>query len=86
VKKYKREVRVGDVVIGGNNNPIRVQSMTKTDTRDVDATVNQILQLEEYGCEIVRVAVKDSEAATKIADIKNQSIYLLLQIFILTRD
>jgi len=74
VKKYKKEVRIGDVVIGGNN-PIKVQSMTKTDTRDVDATVNQILQLEEYGCEIVRVAVKDSEAATKIADIKKSNPY-----------
>lgn len=76
MKKYKKEVRIGDVVIGGNN-PIKVQSMTKTDTRDVDATVNQILQLEEYGCEIVRVAVKDSEAATKITDIK-KSIHIPL--------
>ena len=77
MKKYKKEVRIGDVVIGGNNSPIRVQSMTKTDTRDVDATVNQILQLEEYGCEIVRVAVKDLEAATKIKDIKS-SIHIPL--------
>jgi len=82
VKKYKKEVRIGNVVIGGNN-PVRVQSMTKTDTRNVEDTVKQILQLEEHGCEIVRVAVKDAEAATKIADIKNQFIYHSLQISIL---
>jgi len=76
VKKYKKEVRIGNVVIGGNN-PVRVQSMTKTDTRNVEDTVKQILQLEEHGCEIVRVAVKDAEAATKIADIK-KSIHIPL--------
>lgn len=76
MKKYKKEVRIGNVVIGGNN-PVRVQSMTKTDTRNVEDTVKQILQLEEHGCEIVRVAVKDAEAATKIADIK-KSIHIPL--------
>ena len=76
MKKYKKEVRIGNVVIGGNN-PVRVQSMTKTDTRNVEDTVKQILQLEEHGCEIVRVAVRDAEAATKIADIK-KSIHIPL--------
>src|SRR5215211_129410 len=49
-----REVRVGSVVVGGSN-PIWVQSMTTTDTFDVDATVAQIHALEEAGCELVRV-------------------------------
>jgi len=71
VRKIKKVVRIGNIYIGGEN-PIRVQSMTKTDTRDVDATVNQILQLEDAGCEIVRVAVKDMESAFKIKEIKKK--------------
>jgi len=55
-RRPTREVRVGDVGIGGNN-PLRVQSMTSTDTRDVLATVDQIEQLAEAGCEIVRITV-----------------------------
>jgi len=62
-------VRVGEVWIGGDA-PIAVQSMTKTDTRDVPATVAQIEQLEDCGCEIVRVAVPDREAAESLAAIK----------------
>ena len=53
---------VGDVKIGGGA-PISVQSMTKTDTRDVKRTLSQISELAEGGCEIVRVAVPDQEAA-----------------------
>ena len=66
-----REVRVGDVKIGGNN-PISVQSMTNTDTRDVEKTVAQIKRLEEVGCDIVRVAVVDMDAAKSISKIKEQ--------------
>jgi (E)-4-hydroxy-3-methylbut-2-enyl-diphosphate synthase len=55
-------VRVGDVVVGGAA-PIAVQTMTKTDTRDVRATLNQIAALRDAGCEIVRPAVPDHEAA-----------------------
>jgi (E)-4-hydroxy-3-methylbut-2-enyl-diphosphate synthase len=62
-------LRVGEVLIGGDA-PIVVQSMTKTDTRDVRATVNQIKELEECGCEIVRVAVPDRQAAESVAAIK----------------
>ena len=62
-------LRVGEVWIGGDA-PIVVQSMTKTDTRDVRATVNQIKELEECGCEIVRVAVPDRQAAESVAAIK----------------
>ncbi len=64
-------INIGGVAIGGGN-PIAIQSMTNTDTRDVEATVNQIKQLEEAGCEIVRVAVPDMEAAEAIKSIKNK--------------
>lgn len=70
-RKTTRSIRVGDVEVGGAA-PIRVQSMTNTDTRDVEATVAQIRRLEAAGCEIVRVAVPDRDAAAAIAQIKAQ--------------
>ncbi|MCX6761719.1 MAG: flavodoxin-dependent (E)-4-hydroxy-3-methylbut-2-enyl-diphosphate synthase [Candidatus Moranbacteria bacterium] len=70
--KYKsRVVKVGPYELGGNN-PVRVQSMCNTDTRDVASTVAQILELEKAGCEIVRVAILDMEAAKAIGKIKKQ--------------
>jgi len=68
-RRTSTPIRIGEVWIGGNA-PIVVQSMTKTDTRDIPATVNQIEELEECGCEIVRVAVPDKEAAESVAAIK----------------
>jgi (E)-4-hydroxy-3-methylbut-2-enyl-diphosphate synthase len=68
-RKGIREVRIGSVVIGGEH-PVAVQSMTLTDTRDAAATVEQICRLEEAGCEIVRVAVPDDEAAAALPKIK----------------
>lgn len=56
----------------GGGNPVRVQSMTKTDTRDVEATVGQIRRLEEAGCELVRVAVPDGEAAALLGQIRRR--------------
>ena len=70
-RKKTRHVYVGPVKIG-DNAPIAIQSMTCTDTRDVEATVDQIRRLENAGCEIVRVAVLDMEAAQAIADIKRK--------------
>ena len=67
-RNQTREVKVKDVVIGGGN-PIVIQSMTNTKTQDVDATVAQILALEEAGCQIVRVAVPHEEAAKAIEKI-----------------
>ena len=67
----KREVNVGGVKIGGNN-PISIQSMTNTDTRNVEETVSQIKRLETAGCEIIRVAVPDMEAAKAVSEIKKQ--------------
>src|SRR2546430_1527703 len=61
-------VNVGGVVIGGAA-PIAVQTMTKTDTRDVKATLRQIHELKEAGCEIVRPAVPDREAAEALKEI-----------------
>ena len=67
----KREVTVGGVKIGGNN-PISIQSMTNTDTRNVKETVEQIKRLETAGCQIIRVAVPDMEAAAAVGEIKKQ--------------
>ena len=67
----KRAVNVGGVVIGGNAG-ISIQSMTNTDTRDVRKTVEQIKKLELAGCDIIRCAVPDEEAADAIGKIKKQ--------------
>lgn len=67
----KRVVNIGGVKIGGDN-PVAIQSMCNTDTRDVKATVLQIKELEEAGCEIIRVAVPDMAAAEAVKDIRKQ--------------
>jgi (E)-4-hydroxy-3-methylbut-2-enyl-diphosphate synthase len=75
-----RRISVGRVMIGGSA-PIAVQSMTNTQTQNVTATVSQIKRLEEAGCEIVRVAVPDQEAAEAIQLIKKEiSIPLIADI------
>ncbi|MFQ9309801.1 MAG: flavodoxin-dependent (E)-4-hydroxy-3-methylbut-2-enyl-diphosphate synthase [Paraclostridium sordellii] len=68
-RRVSKEVSVGSLKIGGNN-PISIQSMTNTDTRDAKATIDQIKRLEEVGCDVVRVAVPDMEAAKNIGEIK----------------
>ena len=70
-RRVTRQIRVGRVPVGGEA-PIPVQSMTKTDTRDVQATVDQIWALEASGCEIVRIAVPDAEAAAAVPRIRAQ--------------
>jgi len=65
------KIRVGELNIGGGA-PVVVQSMCDTDTRDVDTTVAQILRLEHSGCELIRVAVPDQEAADALGKIKKQ--------------
>lgn len=70
-RRKTRQIRVGDVRVGGEA-PIAVQSMANTDTRDVAATVSQIHRLEKAGCEIIRVAVLDLEAAAAIKAIRGQ--------------
>ena len=71
-RKRTRVISVGDVLIGGDN-PIVVQSMTNTDTRDIDATIAQIIQLVDAGCGIVRVAVMDRTAAHALSSIIDAS-------------
>ncbi|MCR5774155.1 MAG: flavodoxin-dependent (E)-4-hydroxy-3-methylbut-2-enyl-diphosphate synthase [Lachnospiraceae bacterium] len=66
-----RVIRIGDRVIGGGN-PILIQSMTNTRTADVEATAEQILRLEEAGCDIIRCTVPDEESAHAIAGIKKR--------------
>ena len=70
-REQTRIVKIKDVAIGGGN-PITIQSMTNTKTQDVEATVRQILALEEAGCQIVRVAVPHEEAARAIEKIVPQ--------------
>ncbi|MFC1608595.1 flavodoxin-dependent (E)-4-hydroxy-3-methylbut-2-enyl-diphosphate synthase [Patescibacteria group bacterium] len=70
-RKKTRKIKIGDVYVGGDA-PIVVQSMCNTDTRDVDATVSQIRELTQAGCEIIRIAVPDMEAAKAIGEIKKQ--------------
>ena len=70
-RRPTKPVYLGGVKVGGDAD-ITVQSMTKTDTRDVAATVRQILELEDEGCEIIRSAVPDMEAAKAMAEIKKQ--------------
>ena len=70
-RKKTKEIKIGNIYLGGNN-PIYIQSMCNTDTKDIKSTVNQILALEEAGCEIIRVAVLDMQSAFAIKDIKKQ--------------
>jgi (E)-4-hydroxy-3-methylbut-2-enyl-diphosphate synthase len=70
-RRKTRQVKVGRYTVGGDS-AIVVQSMTKTDTRNVDKTVEQIQQLEAAGCEIVRLAVPDIEAAKALKDIRKK--------------
>ncbi|MDX9913283.1 MAG: flavodoxin-dependent (E)-4-hydroxy-3-methylbut-2-enyl-diphosphate synthase [Candidatus Moranbacteria bacterium] len=70
-RRKTRKIKVGNVFIGGDA-PVAIQSMCNTDTRDVEATVAQIKELIQAGCEIIRVAVPDMEAARAIGEIKKQ--------------
>jgi len=71
MRERTKVVQIGGCLIGGGN-PIAIQSMTNTKTEDVRATVSQILELEEAGCDIVRCAVPTMEAAAALAGIKEQ--------------
>ena len=71
MRNQTKTVRIGNRVIGGGN-PILIQSMTNTKTQDVEATVAQITELTKAGCEIIRCAVPDMEAARALDEIKKQ--------------
>lgn len=70
-RKDTRKISVGNVTIGGDNNVV-IQSMTNTKTKDIEATVKQILELEKVGCEIIRVACLDLKDAEAIKEIKKR--------------
>ncbi len=71
LRRETKQIHVGDVAVGGGS-PISVQSMTNTDTRDVEETVAQIERLQDAGCEIIRVAVLDENAAVAISSIRDK--------------
>lgn len=80
MRRNTREVKVGNIKLG-NNNKIRIQSMTNTVTKDIIATVDQIRELESLGCEIVRVAVPDMDTAKVLGKIiENIDIPLIADI------
>ena len=68
-RRLTKKIRIGNIHIGGDA-PVTVQSMTNTDTRDAVSTIEQIKHLEEAGCDIIRVAVPDNEAAVALKQIK----------------
>ena len=70
-RENTRKVKIGNVTIGGGS-PVAIQSMTNTKTQDVKATVSQILKLQKAGCEIIRCAVPDMEAAEAVKQIKKE--------------
>ena len=79
-RRPSKQINIGDVKIGGNT-PVSVQSMCNTDTRNVDATCKQINELAQKGCDIVRLAVLNKDAATAIKDIvKRTSVPLVADI------
>ncbi|MDF2888205.1 MAG: 1-hydroxy-2-methyl-2-(E)-butenyl 4-diphosphate synthase [Lacrimispora sp.] len=70
-RDHTKKIQIGDRIIGGGN-PVLIQSMCNTKTQDVASTVNQIKKLTAAGCDIIRVAVPDMEAAAAIKEIKKQ--------------
>ncbi|MBP9841316.1 MAG: (E)-4-hydroxy-3-methylbut-2-enyl-diphosphate synthase [Simkaniaceae bacterium] len=70
IRRPTREVMVGKVGVGGDN-PLRIQSMTTSDTRDIEATIEQIMKLADYGCDIARVTVQGKKEAEACEWIKN---------------
>jgi len=75
IKKNRLVVKVGDISVGGQH-PVVIQSMTNTDTADIDATVKQVFELWKAGSEIVRITVNSEDAAKSVAPIKNKLIQL----------
>jgi (E)-4-hydroxy-3-methylbut-2-enyl-diphosphate synthase len=80
MRSKTKEIKIGKLKIGGDNQ-IAIQSMTNTDTKDAQATINQIHQLEEHGCEIIRVSVPDKESLLSLKEIKeNMSVPLVADV------
>jgi len=80
MRRKSRKVKIGKVYVGGDA-PVSIQSMTTTDTTDVEATVKQIIELEEIGCDIIRVSAPTMESAKALKEIKkNINIPLVVDI------
>ena len=77
LRRHTREIWVGNVAIGGNN-PISIQSMTNTDTHDIDRTYEQALWLERAGCEILRITAPDIESVATFSELKRRGITMPL--------
>ncbi len=73
IRKNTRKIKVGTIFIGGDA-PVTVQSMTNTDTHDIEATYAQVLSLERAGCDIVRITVPDEESALIFRELKSRGI------------
>ena len=73
-RRKSRKVMVGQISIGGDAR-ISVQSMTKTDTRDIEGTLSQIYRLKDVGCDIVRCAIPDMEAAHALEKSKKARLF-----------
>ncbi len=71
-RRKSRQIQIGNIKIGGDA-PISVQSMTNTDTRDIESTLKQIYNLQEHGCDLVRLAVLNFDAAEAVKEIKKNS-------------
>jgi (E)-4-hydroxy-3-methylbut-2-enyl-diphosphate synthase len=71
-RRFSKQIQIGNIKIGGDA-PISVQSMTNTDTRDVNSTLKQIYNMAEHGCELVRLAILNPEAADAVKEIKKKS-------------
>ena len=73
IKRHKtRKIYVGDMPIGGDS-PISIQSMTNTDTRDIESTVKQVLDLEDAGADLVRISCPDEESSKALKEIVDQT-------------
>ncbi len=72
-RRVSREIKVGGVIIGGTS-PISIQSMTNTDTHDIEATYNQVVRLQDAGCDIIRITAPDLESVSTFAELKSRGV------------
>lgn len=72
-RRVSREINVGGVIIGGTS-PISIQSMTNTDTHDIEATYNQVVRLQDAGCDIIRITAPDLESVSTFTELKSRGV------------
>lgn len=76
-RRVSREINVGGVIIGGTS-PISIQSMTNTDTHDIEATYNQVVRLQDAGCDIIRITAPDLESVSTFTELKSRGVEIPL--------